>query len=199
MKPFCAFGLGARDGSRIAPRAPGQPVSAFTLIEIMIVVSILGIVMSMGIPTIYQLTKKEDMRKAVADIVEVCSNARAQAILRGTTVEVRIYPEERRFSVAAPPPARASDDAAASPTPTPARTDVPRSGLSAQISERVTIEMIDVNFIEYKDAEEARVRFHPNGTCDELTVILRSEKNEFRKISLEITTSLASVDPIGSR
>ena len=59
--------------------------------------------------------------------------------------------------------------------------------------------MVDVNFFEYKDEEEARVRFHPNGTCDELTIVLRSEKNEFRKISLEATTSLARVETIGAQ
>ena len=164
----------------------------------MIVVSILAVVMAMGIPTIYQLNKKEGMRQAVADIVEVCSNARAQAILRGTTVELRIYPQERRFTVAAAPAPRAATEDFGSEPPPP-RAAAPRSGLSAQISDRLIIEMIDVNFIEYKDQEEARVRFHPNGTCDELTVILRSEKNEFRRISLEDTTSLATVDSIGTR
>jgi hypothetical protein len=32
-----------------------------------------------------------------------------------------------------------------------------------------------------------------------MTVVLRSMKNEYRKISLEITTSLATVDNIGTR
>jgi hypothetical protein len=54
--------------------------------------------------------------------------------------------------------------------------------------------MLDVNLNEYKDAEEAEVRFYPNGTCDEMTLILVSDKNEWRKISLEITTGLASVE-----
>ena len=59
--------------------------------------------------------------------------------------------------------------------------------------------MVDVNFIEHKEDEEARVRFFSDGTCDEMTVVLRSMKNEYRKISLEITTSLATVDNIGTR
>ena len=53
--------------------------------------------------------------------------------------------------------------------------------------------MLDVNFIEYKDAEEAHVRFFPNGTSDELTVILHSG-TEYRKITLEPTTGLANVE-----
>ncbi len=53
--------------------------------------------------------------------------------------------------------------------------------------------MLDVNLSEYKDQETARVRFYPNGTCDEMTLILRSDKGEQRGIVLEITTGLATV------
>jgi hypothetical protein len=60
----------------------------------------------------------------------------------------------------------------------------------------LTLEMLDVNLTEYKDAEQAQARFFPNGTCDELTIILSSDQNEWYKISLEITTALATVGPV---
>ena len=172
--------------------------AAFTLFEIMLVVGIMGIVMTMGLPAIYRVYKKEDLRKAVADIVEVCSNARAQAILRGTTVNLYIYPQQGRFEVSAPAPAGASGGGDDMVAPRPAPT--PRSGLSCEVSDHLAFEMVDVNFIEHKDDEDpVRVRFFSDGTCDELTVILRSVKGEYRKISLEVTTALASVDTIGTR
>ena len=37
----------------------------FTLIEIMVVVALMGLIATMAIPNIYQLTKKEGMRRAV--------------------------------------------------------------------------------------------------------------------------------------
>ncbi len=43
------------------------------------------------------------------------------------------------------------------------------------------------------------MRFFPNGTCDELTLVLRSDRNEYRKISLEVTTALARVETLGNR
>jgi len=49
---------------------------------------------------------------------------------------------------------------------------------------------------EYKDADTAKVRFFPNGTCDEMTLILHSDKGEWMKITLEITTGLTSVGPV---
>jgi hypothetical protein len=53
--------------------------------------------------------------------------------------------------------------------------------------------MLDVNLHECKDDEVARVRFFPEGTCDEMLIILRSENNDQRGITLEITTGLVTV------
>src|SRR5437773_8689537 len=80
-------------------QSPESRRGAFTLIELMVVVGILAIVMAMGVPSIMRALRKEGMRKAVADIVEVCSNARAQAILRGDTMDLVFRSEDRGFSV----------------------------------------------------------------------------------------------------
>jgi len=69
-------------------------------------------------------------------------------------------------------------------------------GQSAQIPEDFEIEMLDINLWEYRESEWARVRFYPNGTSDEMTLIVRSPKNEWKKISLEVTTGMASVDEV---
>ena len=159
----------------------------------MVVVGIMGIVLTMGVPIVYKVFHRPPMAQAIKDVFEVCSRARAQAILRGQDVDLVCHPQERRFEVvaAAPPPSPApgptGDVGPASP---PAPTG---SGSSAQLSDHIIIDMLDVNLTEYKDAESARVRFYPNGTCDEFTLILHSDKGEQRGIVLEITTGLASV------
>jgi len=170
----------------------------FTLIELMIVIGIMGIVMAMSMPMVYKLWHKAPMIKAVRDVTEVLSRARARAILQNTVAEVTFQPRERTMQVgAAASPVRSSRSRfgdlgaiAVSPPPPPA------SGLSATLDSSISIEMLDVNLTEYKDADVAKVRFFPNGTCDELTLILHSDKGEWYKITLEITTSLATVGPI---
>ena len=123
--------------------------------------------------------------------MEVCSNARAQAILQGKQTELVFNPREKQLHVVGAAGSKPAGESSLVDTTTPAPTG---SGLSAQIPDEITIEMLDVNLHEYKDADEARVIFYPNGTCDELTIILRSDRNEYRKISLEVTTSLASLE-----
>lgn len=203
--PWCA----TRDGSRLSSlaytrqlacrgarhHAPRLPCTAFTLIEIMIVVAIMGVVLTMGVPIVYKTWHKPPMSEAIADLVRVCSHARALAILQGKEVDVMFHPREGRFEVAATGAPASPQPAAPFPAAAGA-APVSGFGLSARLSEKILIEMMDINKLphEFRDDEVARVRFFPNGTCDELTLILVSDQNERREITLEITTGLASVE-----
>jgi Tfp pilus assembly protein FimT len=66
---------------------------------------------------------------------------------------------------------------------------------SAALPDGVDIAMLDVNLLDYGASDEARVRFFPNGTCDELTLVLHF-RDEWEKITLEFSTALASVSPV---
>jgi prepilin-type N-terminal cleavage/methylation domain-containing protein len=188
----------------VSPDAPRSTLhAAFTLIEIMIVVGIMGVVLTMGVPIVYKAWHKAPMSKAISDIIEVCSHARAQAIMQGREVDVVFHPKEGRLEVGsapAPTPAQPSPNTRQAPQRVPvfpsSHTPSAGSGLSAQLSDKILIEMMDINKLphEFRDDDVARVRFFPNGTCDELTLILVSDQNERREITLETTTSLANVE-----
>jgi type II secretory pathway pseudopilin PulG len=171
---------------------------AFTLIEIMIVVGIMGLIMTMGVPIVYKVWHRAPMAEALKDVVEVCSNARAQAIMDGREVDVTFHPRAGALAISgAPSPAQPAANAPA-PTPSPAAQaspSVPLSGRSAKLSEHIRIDMLDINKWkhDFRDDELARVRFFPNGTSDELTLILSSDTGEQRGVVLEVTTGLASV------
>jgi type II secretion system protein H len=164
-------------------RQPDGRRAGFTLIEIMVVVGIIGMIAAMGAPSLYAVLHKEGFRKTVSDMMDLCSTARAQAILQGVTTEIVFHPQERRCELSG------RSSAAVAATGAPANSPV-----AVAFGDNVSIEMLDVNLLEYKDAPVARVRFFPDGTSDEMTLILRSDKNQYRKISLEITTALASLD-----
>lgn len=168
-----------------------DPAAAFTLIELMVVVAIMAIVMTMSIPLMYKSTHREALNKAVRDVVEVCSQARATAILQGRMTELVWHPRAMRCEVSGGARARTDEEPSFGGGENPAPPA--NSGLAAQISDKLTIEMLDVNLTEYKDAEYARVRFYPNGTSDEFTLILHSERGDWIKIWLEITTGVVNV------
>ena len=147
---------------------------AFTLIEMMVVVAIIAIIVTAAIPSLYGFVHKEGFRKTVSNVLEVCQSARADAILHDTTTELVFHPHDLTCEAGGGGGAYGG------------------WAHSAKF-ENCTIEMLDVNLREYKDAEVVKVRFFPNGTSDEMTLALRSDKNEYRVISLEIATGLPVV------
>lgn len=182
-------------------RQPPSLRSAFTLVEIMIVVAILGVVLGFGIPSMFRALNREGIRAATSDVLEACAKARAAAILSGSMVELQIIPESRQFSVqsASVPESQRSvldprpelEGEGEAPPPRPAFAP-----FSVTLSDTIVIELLDVNFLESKDAEQVRIRFHPNSTADEFTIVLRSPSDEWRKISIEVTTALATLEVI---
>jgi prepilin-type N-terminal cleavage/methylation domain-containing protein len=160
----------------------------FTLIEIMVVVAIMGLILTMSIPSIYQLAKKEGMRRAVTDMKDVLSNARAQAILSGGEVQLKFYPTENRFEVTGggvrPAPDAGAGEVATAAAPSPSQTT------SGALPADITFGLLQVNLLNYRESEWTRVRFFPNGTSDELRLVLVSDRGDLRGIELEPTTAL---------
>jgi prepilin-type N-terminal cleavage/methylation domain-containing protein len=176
----------------------------FTLIEIMVVVAIFALIAMIGIPAIYHAFHPESLQKAVQEVVEACGKARARAIWESRSVDLRWNPIKGEYVVedapqdVAPVDPNAPPAPQAAPAPQPAVDDEnkPSDGSSGKLSDGVGIDMLDVNFRECKDEEVARVRFYPNGTCDEFTIILHSlQTGESKKITLELVTALPEVTP----
>jgi Tfp pilus assembly protein FimT len=169
------------------------------MIEVMIVIGIAALIMSMGIPSFVKLLNKDPMRQSIADILEACGEARAQAIITGAPFELRFRPGDRSMNIGAA--ARESESGEPGETgETGRRPAAPQrtgKGYPKQISENVRIEMLDVNLTELKDADEARVRFYPNGTSDEFTIVIAwAQSNEYLQITLDSITGMASMRAI---
>ena len=185
--------------SRLPFAPPGcSPGRAFTLLEIMMVVAIIGLILTMGVPGILRTMHEEPLRKAVNDVINICSHARAQAVLHSETTTIVFHPESREMALAVLATTNAPAGLAAPLAPageTRAASSSASALNSTQFGDGITIDMLDVNLLEYKDADEARVRFFPDGTSDEMTLVIHAG-DQYRKITLEVPTGLASTEVI---
>jgi prepilin-type N-terminal cleavage/methylation domain-containing protein len=171
--------------------------SGFTMAEIMIVIAIMGVILAVGIPTVFNVMRRSPMRQAVSDLQDACRAARMMAIVQGKPADLVISAQDGALTVheAAEEPAeraepwRGSEPAAAAAggaeTPPP---PAPSPGFSARLPDGVAFKKLQVNLRDMMEFDQARVRFYPNGTCDALAATLFSEQNEERTITLEITT-----------
>jgi prepilin-type N-terminal cleavage/methylation domain-containing protein len=175
--------------------------SAFTLIELMVVIAIIAIIMTIGIPFVRMaIDNGRGMTKALKDIQEACSHARAFAILQQTTAELRIRPADGVFETGPSSSGRVemfSPDIHGEEWRMPPRNsgggESPKS-FTAKLPTGIRIEGLGVNGEDWTEDEVARVRFYSNGTCDAMSVVLLSDENERRNIWLEVVTGLPEVE-----
>jgi prepilin-type N-terminal cleavage/methylation domain-containing protein len=175
----------------------GLPVSAgFTLVEIMIVVAVIAVAFAIGAPSFARIAQKGPMRQAVSDVVEALGQARAQAILRGVPVEF-VLSGEGEMQVL---PSRAR--ARAPRTGNSGDTEENESGetssgsaFTARLDEDIAVTLLEVNFRSQMETTAARVRFHPNGTCDDFTIVLE-QGMEMSRIWLDPITALVDLEKL---
>jgi len=187
------------------PASGLKDLCAFTLIELMVVIAIVGLVLTIAVPSIYRQLHPDSMQKAVSDFMEACSQARARAILEGTIAEVVLTAEDHSISVrGAGPGARSSAKPLESPdlAGNDWRMPEPRSapstegaGFTAKLSEKIAIELMEVNFTDQMELDEARIQFHPTGICDELKLVLfQPSSGERRLLTLDVVTGQLDVE-----
>ncbi len=154
---------------------------AFTLMELMVVVGILGLVAAMSVPSILQMRREAPMRRAVNDILEMCERARAGAVLKNTTTTIVFHPRVGQATLE-------NGDANSALSSRLGQGPV----TATQFDPSVTVEGLGINLKDWTEAEDAPVNFYANGTCDEMTIILACA-GEREMITLELATALPTV------
>ncbi|MCF7668292.1 MAG: prepilin-type N-terminal cleavage/methylation domain-containing protein [Verrucomicrobia bacterium] len=174
--------------------------AGFTLLEIMIVVCIMAVIMTIGLPAAFSVVEKNPMRQAISDVVEACSHARAKAVFSDSVSAVVINPQSGAINVVRVSSNSGGKEPKNEITLGGGDTDGVRlsgSVFSAELSGELELEMVDVNFTEFKDAERAVVRFYPNGTSDRFTLVMHwLEKNTWKKISMDNVVGIPEVEEL---
>lgn len=183
-----------------------QGLEGFTLIELMIVIGIMGMIAAIGIPSIYRMTEKAPLQKALSDIVEGCSHARAQAILRGVPMALVIRAEDGSMSVQSAPQRRSGNAGSGGAAggfggvyevEAGGNSMVKEGGkFSARLHDDIAVEELMINLVPEMENDRAVIRFYPNGVSDELYMVISMALMDRHKITLEPVTGLAEVEAI---
>ena len=187
---------------------PGRTaVSAFTLIELMVVMGLMMIILAIGVPKMVQ-GNRSPLGESLNAVMEACAAARRQAILTGSTsrVTIRGAEEGTGFIISAGSggglaTARKAEGINSDmadfldATPKPASKPSAGAGFSGRIHDEVAVHFISVNFDESMDKDQVEVKFYFNGTSDEFTIGMRHEYGDavLRFVQLDSVTGLAYI------
>ena len=188
--------------------------SGYTMIELLIVLGIIGIIASIGIPQMVRALEKGPMRQALADIVDGCALARSRAILTGRPTSFVIRAEDGAMSIRPASTQQAASrhgrrrrsggmggiysslGAVAQGGGSDQSGGRKRPSFAATLHEDVAVEELIINTERGMDLDEAVVTFYPNGVSDEMTLQISLLLQERRLITLDPIVGIPEIEEL---
>lgn len=175
------------------------------MIEIMVVLGIAAMLIAMAVPFVGGLFNENPVRDTTKEVMKMLEQARAQSILTGRPYEFVISRQDYKLLVRPAPEKKKTTlnenpfDMMGDPTLAGEGQLSPGRGKSgknfeADIHPEISIELIDINYIDMLDFPEAIVGFQPNGTSDKFTFVFQRGPDEYRLIRLDMMTGLADFE-----
>ena len=174
--------------------------SAFTLIELMVVIGLIMIVMTIGIPRLIY-NNETPLGGSLSAVMDACAAARTKAILSGQTTKVVIDSETYSVTVGGASKKPKTELESLDPDTNnldslddePKQTIQTGSSFSGKIHADVGVDFLAVNFKDMSEAERAEINFFPNGTSDEFAIGMRHITGDGvqRFVHLDSVTGLA--------
>lgn len=184
-----------------------QSNRGFTMVEVMVVLGIAAMLVTMAIPFVGGLFNENPIRDTTKEVMSLLEQARAQSILTGKPYEFVISRQDYKIIVRPAPEQKPNpldpnaiasfDDASISidgVSDTDSTSKKAGKTLEGDIHPEITIELIDVNYVDMSEFEQAIVNFRPNGTSDKFTFVFQRGPGEYRLIRLDMMTALANFE-----
>ena len=162
---------------------------AFTLVEIMVVVAVMGLLMAISIPAFRNIMKKAPLEQGISDVETLCRQARAEAILKQQAMDV-VFNEAAEI-VALTTAARVVTG------PDPFTELMIKTIEETRLIVQVTLEVdLQIKAPEADEftLDEVRIRFYPNGTSETLALSV-GDGSEAYLLTLDPVTGRTTVGP----
>lgn len=161
-----------------------SPHSGFTLIELVVVLTLIAILSAAIIPEMRGSMEETLLRATARDVVAACQSANTEAVASGQPQRLVLDTRSHRFRIqSAPRPG--SPDARRAPV-----DEAPR-GESGRLDPRITLEVRRTDPAP-SDAPDA-LEFQPDGTATAADILLRDRSGFTLAIHLNPITARASV------
>lgn len=191
-----------RHGGRRAGPPPGAGTGAFTLIELMVAMAIIGISLAVAIPNLRQVVRSP-IAQATKDIVEAAREARNRSILLGQPMQLVIGADANHtWLVVEPAPAgvlgaRNGVRSSSFAERTAADWDGPKPVGQFTLHDDVAFRKLVVNGRDYLTTSDVTaIRFYPNGTADHCVAELTWLHREARRFTVEVMTGYVDVEDV---
>ena len=157
---------------------------AFTLVEIMVVVAVMGLLVAISIPAFLNIFKKAPLEQGISDVETLCRQARAEAILKQQAMDVVFNEAEEIVTL--------TTAARVVTGPDPFTGLMIKTIEETRLIDRAFLQ-VDLQIIEPEPGEftqnEIRIRFYPNGTSETLALRVVGDGDAY----------LLTLDPVTGR
>lgn len=201
------------DRRRRAARGDGEPGGrgrrAFTLLEILLVVSLMVVIAAFAWPALHGAFETETLRQAAEQVRVAWSKARVEAMNTGLVHVFRYLPETGEYAIA---PWAGADaelelaavsqfDLAAGPEyggygASAAADESPNSRLPDGVKFLTGQRFGDTRGLTVEIATEADILFYPDGTASDAVLTLGNEDESLISLELHGLTGLATVGEV---
>ena len=157
---------------------------AFTLVEIMVVVAVMGLLIAISIPAFRSIMKKAPLEQGISDVETLCRQARAKAILKQQSMDVVLNETEEIVALTTAARVVTGPD---SFTGMMIKT-IEDTRLIDRAFLQVDLQIIEPEPDEFTQ-DEIRIRFYPNGTSETLALRVVGDGDAY----------LLTLDPVTGR
>ena len=159
---------------------------AFTLVELMVVLAVLGLIIGISIPSFRSFFKKAPLEQAISDVEGMCRQARSDAIINKRTIELVLNDSEESVVLRS-----AARTVMGVDPETGGEANLVEQG---EVLDRVEL-AADLQIIEPLEEDFVgllELRFYPNGTAEPVDLRV-TDGNEAYILSLDPVTGHTTV------